>query len=219
MRGHKWAIFGGVMNGFWQILNLALLGLISTLLVSGCGSTKQYVIAAGQDGSLVFEPRSKLRFALCGNCYMWGSEKSPHSKHRVLESGPVYVDVAASGRCFLWFLFIPERPWPGCSPSVYQPEQHEIYLTLGNSGREPIWLDDSAIRVVKAGSELPAILVPSRPAELLPEQSIDLKIVLESWNLVGRGYEIELSVTPRDEALRIPMERFTTTTFGLILLD
>lgn len=64
------------------------------------------------------------------------------------------------------------------------------------------------------------VAAPPAAATLAPGAEITHVLIVERWSLVGSSFTIDLAralATPAP--VRVAVERFTTTTYGLISLD
>ena len=197
-----------------------LLILVFALTVTACGATNQYMIPRGADGAPIIQPKSKLRLSACANCYMWtGHADSPRGFLPLTENSGIVVDILSPYRCFLWLFVIPLPLWGSCSPTVEVPESHVISLRLSNQSQSPARLAPKPVVILKSGEEVARLVLDGAPTVLDPGEEAAFRLDLGDWSSIGWGYELDLSGPLGFDAAPISIERFTTTTFGFMLLD
>ncbi len=198
----------------WESFALALL-----LLSGGCGITHQYVIPRGSDGALASTPKDRLRASACASCDMWvGEEPSPLEFLRIGEHEGLVIEFRSSHRCFPWLLFFPIPIWDSCSPLVGRPH-HLIQLRIHNTTTNSIPLRASPVRVTISGEQIALRPTHPLPERIAPGESITTTLDIGEWDPLASGYELALGDVVEFNPSSMSVERFSTTTFGLFLVD
>jgi hypothetical protein len=186
----------------------------SLALVAACGATRQYTIPLRPDGTPAWEPHWKLRLDLCGNCSVRGGD-------RPLRYGDVEVSVSSIDRSFGWLLIIPFPFWRNATWTPGLQEGFVFGVQVKNLGAGPLAYDFARMKLWRDGAQVAWRAWRAVPSgTLAPKQSASAVFVVESWGRVGPLFTVDLAAALASPApIRIAVERFTVTTFGLIALD
>jgi hypothetical protein len=201
---------------------VALAALAAAL--AGCGTTRQYMIPHAPDGALAAEPSWKVRLHWCSNC-AFQREPPP------IRYGDLSVGIYSMQRWFPWLLIIPlpgfnnvPSTTPALPPHPAYPERVSgFFFCVGvkNQGTLPLRYDFEKMRLTREGAS-----VAWRPENVLhkgllaPGAEILQFAVVERWDQVGDLFSVDLAAaldTPKP--ITITVERFTTTTFGILPTD
>jgi hypothetical protein len=150
---------------------------------------------------------------------MWSDDPaSPRSYISIGETPTFTIDLLSPHRCFLWVLFVPLPKWGSCSPTVEVPDRHVVFLRLTNKTPQPVRLL-SAPAIVELPSNTLQIPISEGDRFLDADEARIIELDLGPWSEIGWGYTIDLSGPLGSPITPVFVERFTSTTFGLMLLD
>ena len=201
----------------------AVWALLLANVASGCGATRQYFVPLRPDGRPAWEPRGKVVFDLCGTCYLdTGGGPARH--------GDLEVSVGSIQRAFGWLLVVPLLPFENNYPPGVQAYERpppgrkaglSVFVRVKNVGRQPVRYDFGRAKFLRDGTEVDTFAHDPLPAGVLKQgETVGQGFWVKGWSVLGGAFTVDLArafetATP----VRVGVERFTTTTYGLIGLD